>query len=231
MPIANEACGCEDALSSPPPGFDRATSCFDGCNWCVCTATGLERCTAIACVGDAGPWTGDVGIRTDDDAGPARPDAAVEGDAVALCELAASSVRDACGGQADRACEHLQGATRCASERADVLREAYACLEEASAGTGSCRTFGDPSGATACLDALVERTTLSAAGEALAGDLERLCPGASRGRLLGGGVMPIVALADATLARLAPCVADATDCAAVGACLQAEHADIVACYP
>ena len=24
--IANEACGCEDALSSPPPGFDRATS-------------------------------------------------------------------------------------------------------------------------------------------------------------------------------------------------------------
>jgi len=39
--------------------MDPATTCYDGCNWCTCTADGLVDCTAIFCFGDAGPFVPD----------------------------------------------------------------------------------------------------------------------------------------------------------------------------
>ena len=57
-PLAREACGCTEG-PPPPPGMDPATTCYDGCNWCTCTADGLVNCTARSCLGDAGPFVPD----------------------------------------------------------------------------------------------------------------------------------------------------------------------------
>ncbi len=46
---------CAECVAGPdaPPGFDAELACYDGCNWCYCTADGLVSCTARAC-GDGG---------------------------------------------------------------------------------------------------------------------------------------------------------------------------------
>lgn len=214
-PLPREACGCEGG-PPPPPGMDPATTCYDGCNWCTCTAEGLANCTARACWPDAGP--------------PELRDTAPIGTPFHFCLGVIERLTETCAGQVDRTCEHEEARVRCGTERADVLEDAYQCLLDASIGTGSCRTFGDPSGASSCLDALVERTPLSPAGEALAADLEALCPGASRARLLGGGAMPIIALSDETIGRLQRCLDGATECSGFGACIEAEYPEIVACH-
>lgn len=45
------ACG---PLTEPAPSgvYDGPSACYDGCNWCVCTAAGPSACTARLC--DAG---------------------------------------------------------------------------------------------------------------------------------------------------------------------------------
>ena len=48
---------CAPECTAPPeplpPGYDRETTCYDGCNWCHCSADGPIDCTARACF-DAG---------------------------------------------------------------------------------------------------------------------------------------------------------------------------------
>ena len=165
------------------------------------------------------------------DSGAQGTDAAAAGD-VARCTATAAMVATACAGQADRTCEHTQGGMRCATERADVLADAYQCLLDASTGTGSCRTFSDPSGASACLQALGSRTMLTATAEAVVSRIVTLCPeGTTRPQLLTGGAMPVIAMSGATLARLDACLGPAATCAAAVACVNTEFASIVACYP
>lgn len=43
---------CVESAEPTPPGLDAALACFDGCNWCYCTADGLVNCTARFCAGD-----------------------------------------------------------------------------------------------------------------------------------------------------------------------------------
>lgn len=168
------------------------------------------------------------------DTGPAMDDAGTPGedapadDAVARCTATAAMVATACGGQADRTCEHTQGGMRCATERADVLADAYQCLLDAS--MGSCRTFSDPSAADTCLATLAGETAITAAGDALVTDILALCTDTTRAQLIAGGVVPIMALSDATLGRIDACVGAATDCVGVQACFYAEFDSIVACY-
>jgi hypothetical protein len=177
---------------------------------------------------DAGQQVADTGPRATD-SGAQGTDAAAAGD-VARCTATAAMVATACAGQADRTCEHIQGGMRCATERADVLADAYQCLLDAS--TGSCRTFSDPSGASACLQALGSRTMVTATAEAVVSRILTLCPeGTTRPQLLTGGVMPVIAMSGATLARLDACLGPAATCAAAVACVNTEFASIVACYP
>ena len=52
---------CVESAEAAPPGFDAALACYDGCNWCYCTAEGLVSCTARFCGGDA-EVGGDAGL-------------------------------------------------------------------------------------------------------------------------------------------------------------------------
>jgi hypothetical protein len=52
---------CQAGGPSGPSGFNGPDSCWNGCNWCHCTAAGtISDCTALTC--DAGPPTPDAGI-------------------------------------------------------------------------------------------------------------------------------------------------------------------------
>ena len=70
---------CTHAASPAPPGFPQ-DYCWNGCNWCTCTAAGqLDLCTAQAC--DAGP-RGDASASNDaSPANDAAADASVRNDA------------------------------------------------------------------------------------------------------------------------------------------------------
>jgi hypothetical protein len=183
---------------------------------------------AAVVASDTGGGGADTGPATDDTGSPGA-DAPVVDD-VARCTATAAMVATACAGQADRTCEHTAGGMRCATERADVLADAYQCLLDASTGTGSCRTFSDPSGASACLEALGAATTLSSAGEALVTHILATCTDTTRAQVVSGGVIPLMALSDAAVGRLDACVMAAADCGAVSACAFTEFPDIVGCY-
>lgn len=178
---------------------------------------------------DASGGGSDTGS-TPDDTGSPGADAPATSD-VARCTSTAAMVATACAGQADRTCEHTQGGMRCTTERADVLADAYQCLLDASTGTGSCRTYGDPSGATSCLDTLASETTLTAAGTALVDHIVALCSTLTRTEVIRNAPVPIMALSDATIGRLDTCISAAADCDAAEACVLAEYATIAACYP
>jgi hypothetical protein len=52
------ACVMEPAPPAPPPSYNPDFVCYDGCNWCYCTAEGLVFCTARGCSPDGGTLPG-----------------------------------------------------------------------------------------------------------------------------------------------------------------------------
>ncbi|MBX3269812.1 MAG: hypothetical protein KF729_06105 [Sandaracinaceae bacterium] len=53
LPAQMCAPACSGGGPSAPPGYPADSTCYDGCNWCVCTTAGPVGCTARAC-SDAG---------------------------------------------------------------------------------------------------------------------------------------------------------------------------------
>lgn len=181
--------------------------------------------------GDAGST--DAGMLDDAasaaDATVVRVDGGSPASEVERCEAAAASVIETCEAESDRVCSHSAVAMRCGSERADVLADAFDCLYEWSAGTGSCRTFGDPSGASDCLADLrdsVEATHATTVAE----HIVARCTDASVDDVLRSTPIPMVALSDATLDALDACITPAVDCEGVRVCLFADADAIAACY-
>lgn len=159
----------------------------------------------------------------------ATPDAAVaiDGDRSETCEAIAASIT--CS-DADRECGHRALGAHCGSERSDVLAEDLACIREHS--TDSCRSFPDPSGANACIEAVHARFGFEAAIP-LADLFAARCAGdfpASRDAAIHRMVPPLATLSTASLEALTPCVEAATSCAAARACFEARYPDVYACY-
>ena len=87
---------CTHATSPAPPGFPQ-DYCWNGCNWCTCSAAGqLDICTAQAC--DAGP-RGDASTAND-----AAADASVRNDAGIDCSRIGCGAPPVCGTACDAPC-------------------------------------------------------------------------------------------------------------------------------
>lgn len=59
LPAEMCAPACSPAPYGPPLWVDSESLCYDGCNWCACTADGPMNCTARDCSAlDAGDADG-----------------------------------------------------------------------------------------------------------------------------------------------------------------------------
>ena len=192
-----------------------------GCPGNEGTPDAATRADAVLAEGaDARPSESDAPIATSDT--PASGD-------VARCMSIASMVATSCEGQADRTCHHTETAALCATERADVLADALQCLLDSSTGTGSCRTFGDPSGAQGCLDDLAAATDTTDTEPVIA-HLVAACPTATEAQFLTMGAIPGMALGAASLDRFDTCITAAADCTGVAQCVNDLFPAISACY-
>lgn len=149
---------------------------------------------------------------------------------IAACHAIAATVAADCNGQADRTCEHTTGAGYCDTERADVLAAAYQCLHEHSVGTGSCRTFSDPSGAETCLADVAAAHDVTHA-TAVATLLHDRCSSSTPvEQYVQRSIVPLMALSDATLDRMEACMTAAADCETAANCYLDEYQVLFACY-
>lgn len=120
--IANRL--CQAGGPSGPSGFNGPDSCWDGCNWCHCTAEGtLSECTALAC---------DAGLSPDGgtDAGP-MADAGID------CSSVGCGAAPICG----QACDAPCGCCPCTD--GEEMGTGYVCEGGCFAPRGSGAS-GDP---------------------------------------------------------------------------------------
>lgn len=105
--IARGLCVALAGAPPPPSGF-TSDSCYDGCNWCTCTAEGeLDYCTARACLDGGRPTDSGVDAAVETDSGV---DAAVDTDAGIDCSTIGCGAPTICG----EACTEPCGCCPCA---------------------------------------------------------------------------------------------------------------------
>ncbi len=188
-------------------------------------ATGLLFALLAGCDGGNGGNNGGGGAGGNGGGGGGKPNVNTA-EEVAECKKTAESVRNACGGQADRECLFEQYALLCESERAAVLTAGLKCLLQFS--SGSCRTFSDPSGAEECVGAAFAKfdtKDATAAAQALIG----VCAEASVDGLLNRAEPPFSMVGSATLDTFNACVQNVTGCEPAIECYKAEFAGIWSC--
>ncbi|MGE0791024.1 MAG: hypothetical protein AB7S26_35460 [Sandaracinaceae bacterium] len=194
----------------------------------ICAALLLSGCPDPEPGGDAGPGGGSDAGPGAGDAGPGGGADAGPGADAARCHALASSIATACNGQADRTCEWNAVGDYCDTEDPAALADAFQCLLDASTGTGSCRTFSDPSAADVCVQSALT-AGVSADEQAIADRVAMFCSESADDALFRS-VLPVAALSSATATRLRACVDAALDCTGVQACFASDLAPIVACY-
>jgi hypothetical protein len=165
VPLPRAMCGvaCSMDRTLAPPGYDPATTCYDGCNWCTCYFDGLDDCTARFCFdADVSPDAGPLDVGPSDagpsDVGPS--DVGMLGDVTLLC---GSST---CRG--DQLCRGTNPGT-------DGGTPSYACvpLPPSCVGVADCMFCSDPA-QRACLQdvCMFPQGSISSGGRLI------VCPGA-----------------------------------------------------
>lgn len=228
--LALVACGAPDT----PIGADAST---DGSM--VVAADGASHAPGEAGV-DGGPGADasesplDAGVPADArvpvDAGPER-DWPVDTGAwtpedVEACEASGAALAEACDTETDRVCATRAYASRCATEDPRAFGAAFECMRPFSEGLG-CVTLGDTAGADVCIERELDRFVDVARGR-LAERIARAC--AADVRYILYRDRAVAALGPDTTARVAACVAETTSCEEAIACVDAELADVIACY-
>ncbi|MBX3270477.1 MAG: hypothetical protein KF729_09465 [Sandaracinaceae bacterium] len=175
---------------------------------------------------DAGGGGSDAG-GGGSDAGGGGSDAG-GGDEVERCRAASATLAAACPGDGQRTCHAGAYAGFChADARPGLFADAIGCLT-AMSGASGCRTFSDPSGASACIDAVYAGVT-SAAIDAIAARGEAICPSSTPFNA-AAAEPPFFALTPAQLATLQACLDAAADCDGARACAEATASPIADCY-
>lgn len=149
-------------------------------------------------------------------------------EAVAACQQAAAAYAALCTNDGQRTCHVAAYGTYCsAAAQPSAAAAALDCLRVNSS-SDSCRTFSDPSGASACVEGALAPTQTAARAQ-LASVYEGLCnlPWLNQFTFEA----PFALLSPAQLEAVSTCVNGAATCEDADRCLRAgPQAAIAACY-